>query len=381
MERFGKDSALIIRREDPFNAGPPPELARSSYITPTDLFFVRNHGRVPTIDPDRYRLSVTGLVHKSLSLSLAEICEEFPKTTVVAALQCAGNRRQELMRVAEISGEVPWDTEAVSNGVWGGVSLRLILRIAGIRHEAGHVAFGGLDEVSAGGNVGDFGGSVPTEKAVSPEVILAYEMNGQPLPAAHGYPLRVVVPGYIGARSVKWLGSITAQPFPSDNYFQTRAYKLYSPWVSAQEAHLHAGWTLAEQKTSSCICSPRSGERLAGRSMVVQGYATAGGGREIERVELTDDEGRTWTTASLVNYRRPWGWCFWEARLNLRYGTNQIAVRAWDSAGETQPRDAGDVWNFKGYMNNSWHRIVVQAQATDRPRVPIARVDSDAARL
>jgi sulfite oxidase len=359
---FGKNPDLIIRREEPFNAGPPPELARASYITPTDVFFVRNHGGVPVIDPAHFRLSIGGLVHNTLSLSLAQLREEFPKVTCVAALQCAGNRRKELMKVAEIQGEVPWDMEAVSNAEWGGVSLRLLLQVAGIKAEAQHLAFSGLDEVLAGGRKTNFGGSIPKEKGLSPEVILAYEMNGEPLPEVHGYPLRVVVPGYIGARSVKWLGSISAQAAPSENYFQSQAYKLYPPWVRATDADVSKGWSLGEQRVSSVICSPRDGEKVRSRFVAVRGHATSGGGREIERVEVSTNAGRSWTEATLLSYRRPWGWCFWEAHLGLEPGTHQIAVRAWDSAGETQPASAGDVWNFKGYMNHSWHRIILHVE-------------------
>jgi len=377
--QFGKDSELIVRKEEPFNAGPPPDIARESYITPADLFFVRNHGSVPIIDPASYRLSVTGLAHRQLSLSLAEIHDEFPKTTVVSALQCAGNRRKELMKVAEIQGEIPWDTEAIGNAIWGGVSLRLILRVAGIAQEAEHIAFAGLDQVNAGGETIGFGGSIPKDKAMSPEVILAYEINGRPLPAVHGYPLRVVVPGYIGARSVKWLGSINIQRTPSDNYFQSRAYRLYSPWVSSEDAHLHTGWMLGEQRLSSCICRPCDGDAIPSGLTVIEGYATAAGGREVQRVEVSADQGRTWVIATILKYRRPWGWCFWDARLNLRPGAHELVVRAWDSAGETQPRDAADVWNFKGYMNHSWHRVVIHAQPAGPRPVSTAHAEWDVA--
>jgi sulfite oxidase len=377
---FEKNPALIVRRESPFNGGPPPELVRRSYITPADLFFVRSHGNVPAVDGSRFRLSVGGTVHKSLSLSLTDLRECFPKTTVVAALQCAGNRRKELMKVAEIRGEVPWDSEAISNAEWGGVSLRLILRVAGILPEAEHIAFTGLDQVEISGGMGTFGGSIPRQKAMSPEVIVAYEMNGRPLPPVHGFPLRVVVPGYIGARSIKWLGAIVAQPLPSDNYFQAHAYKLYSPWVSAEDAHLHSGWPLGEQRVSSCICRPLDGEMVASGPVLLQGYAISGGGKEIERVELSADGGRNWTPARITEYRKPWGWCFWDARLNIGPGSHEVSVRAWDSAGETQPKEAADVWNFKGYMNSSWHRIQVHGYHTASLRPPINRAAMEIAR-
>jgi sulfite oxidase len=358
--RFGKHGATIVRMAEPFNAGPPPQLLRQSYITPADLFFVRNHGPVPIVDPATYQLSVDGLVRKPLRLTIDHLRKDFARVTVIAAIQCAGNRRKEMTQVARIEGQVPWDTEAVSNGEWSGVRLRHVLLAAGLEPEATHVAFAGLDRIDVEGKTTEFGGSISKEKAMSPEVILAYEMNGQPLPPVHGYPLRVVVPGYIGARSVKWLSQIVVRSSPSDNYFQAEAYKLLPPWSSAEIVESSKGRTLEEQRINSVICLPRHGARVADDVVVVKGYAIAGGDREVERVELSIDGGKTWMAASLPERRPRWAWCFWEAHLKLRPGSHTIAVRAWDSAGETQPMRTRDVWNAKGYMNNAWHRIDIK---------------------
>src|ERR1700742_1331370 len=169
---YEKHADLIIRKAGPFNAGPPLDLLRQSLITPNDLFFVRNHGNVPSIDPETYRLTISGLVEEPLSFSLADL-RHYPKANVLATLQCAGNRRQEFMAFRAINGEVPWGPEAISTAVWGGVRLRHLLLTARLKASAQHVAFAGLDQVLAGGDTTHFGGSIPCAKALSPEVILA----------------------------------------------------------------------------------------------------------------------------------------------------------------------------------------------------------------
>jgi len=185
---------MIVHEERPFNAEPPLVRPRQSFLTPKDLFFSRNHGSIPELDPEGYRLVVGGLVDRPLELSMGDLYG-LPKMEVVAVLQCAGNRRNGLMQVAPIPGETPWRAGAIGNASWAGVPLREVLSKAGIGEEASHAAFVGLDEVEGEGGSFNYGGSIPLEKALSPEVILAYEINGEPLPREHGFPLRVVAPG------------------------------------------------------------------------------------------------------------------------------------------------------------------------------------------
>ncbi len=358
-----KHPDLIVRLDDPFNGGPPPDLQTASAITPTELFFVRNHGNIPVIDPEAYRLRLYGLVERTKALSLADLRRLFPRRTVAATLQCAGNRRMEMLRLRDVPGEVPWDLEAISHGEWAGVSLSAVLDWAGIEPGAAHVAFTGLDDVTRHGQTFGFGGSIPLAKALGFDVLLAYEMNGQPLPAIHGAPLRLVVPGYIGARSVKWLGEIRVQATPSDNYFQQVAYRLFPPAADPTTASDEDGRMLGELFTTVAICDPLEGQSLGRGQATVRGYALGHGGAPLARVEVSADNGRTWRPATLLDKRQPFAWQRWEATVTLGPGRHTLVARAIDTRGRGQPADVAETWNFKGYMNNAWHRVAVQVGA------------------
>ncbi len=350
---------MRVHQTDPLNIGAPLEVIRQAFVTPQDCFFVRSHGSVPRLDVQRYRLTVTGQVQTPLELSLDELRTHFPASTVMAALQCAGHRRDELAAAQLIPGEIPWGAETIGNAVWGGVALREVLQAAGVGTEVGHVAFLGLDAIHKGSEQFAFGGSIPIEKAMSAEVLLAYEMNGEPLPPDHGFPVRVLVPGYIGARSVKWLASIVLQDAPSTNYYQDLAYKLFPPHIQEESADWTQGQMLGPLPLNSVIFRPTEGEVLNAGPISIQGYAVAGEGHLIERVEVSIDRGATWTTATLREKPQSWTWCFWEATMPLRPGAHELIVRAWDSAGSAQPAEVKQVWNWKGYLNNAWHRVNV----------------------
>ncbi len=350
----GKNPALVVWTTEPLNAETPLELLCRSEITPTDLFYVRNHGPVPEVDPLSWRLTVEGLVREPLTLSLDEL-GRFERATVTATLSCAGNRRSELAAVSAIPRQVPWGPGAVGNAVWSGVRLRDVLIAAGVDEDARHVAFAGLDQAEEEGELLQFGGSIPLEKALSPDVLLADEMNGEPLPPVHGYPLRVVVPGYIGARSVKWLSTMTVQSDPSANYFQARTYRLFPSRVRTETSTREHGFPLGELPINSAICRPLDGEAMSGTKLIARGYAITGG-REIERVEVSLDRGRTFLAAELLDGDGS-GWRLWQADLEVAPGPGELVVRAWDSAASTQPEDPASIWNLKGYLNNAWHRV------------------------
>ena len=356
----GKHPALIIHTTEPFNAETPPDLITREAITPNELFFARNHGAIPEVDPDTYRLTVGGLVERPLSFSLADLRRSFPSQTIAATLQCAGNRRRELSQVTDIPNEVLWDLGTISHAEWTGVRLRDVLAQAGVGAGAGHVALTSLGQVVRRGKVFGYGGSIPLDKALEPEALLAWEMNGTPLPPLHGAPLRLVVPGYIGARSVKWLDEITLQAEPSDNYFQSVAYRLFPPSVNASNVVEDEGRMLGELFVSAAICSPLEGERLPDGKLTVRGYAVGHGGVPVERVEVSADDGATWSQAMLLGEPRPWAWQLWEVQIALPPGERTITARAVDASGCTQPVDPAEIWNFKGYMNNARHRITVR---------------------
>ncbi len=362
VERTRKHTGLIVRTAEPFNAGPPPDLLSSEWITPTELFFVRNHGTVPEIHPDFYKLVIHGRVGRPAALSLDELLHAFPRRTATAALQCAGNRRREMLAVRDIPNEVPWDLEAISQAEWAGASLKEVLEYVGVGVGTAHVAFTSLDEVERHGERFGFGSSIPLAKALAPEVLLAYEMNGEPLTPLHGAPLRVVVPGYIGARSVKWLGEITLQDRPSTNYFQAVAYRHYPPEVDASSVDVAKGVMLGELFVTAAICSPRDGEVVSGGPVGVRGYAIGHGGSPVEWVEVSPDGGQTWTEARLGGEKREWAWRLWEAQVTLTGGQHVLMARAGDALGREQPEEVRETWNFKGYMNNAWHRIEVQVE-------------------
>ena len=346
--------ALIVRSTEPLNAETPLELLGRTEVTPADLFFVRNHAAIPRVDPRAYRLGVGGMVEAPLTLSLDDLRGLGESVNVPATLACAGNRRAELDGFRAIPRELPWDAGAVGHAVWTGVRLRDVLDAVGVSPAARHVAFGGLDEPEVERTRVEFGASIPLEKAFGPEVLLAWAMNGEPLRPEHGFPLRVVVPGYIGARSVKWLATVTVQDRASANYFQARGYRLVPPDADG-DAREGESLELGEFSLTSAICRL---EKAPGETVVAEGYALAGGMRTIERVDVSLDGGTSWTLATLEGRAEPGSWRLWRAELDASNGGRgrDVVVRAWDSAANTQPEAVATVWNPRGYMNNAWHR-------------------------
>ncbi len=366
---LGKVAKMVVFSAEPFNAGPPIENMVDDFITSVPLFYVRNHGDIPEIAAEDYALEISGMVENKITLSLAEIKQNFKIYSITATMQCAGNRRQEMIDVKEVPGETPWLGNAISCAEWRGVRLADVLESAGVKNGAQHVAFDGADDVTKINS--NFGGSIPLGKALAEEVLLAFEMNGKPLLPTHGAPLRVVVPGYIGARSVKWVTKITVQETPSDNHYQQHAYKIFPPHISKETVDWTKGLMLSEGQINSMICQPQESEVLPEGTTNVRGYATSGGGRSIERVEISTDNGASWMEAELLapkekslteSNRQNWAWQFWECKVDLESGTHELIVRAFDSSANTQPETIAPLWNFKGYMTNGWHRVTVEVK-------------------
>jgi sulfite oxidase len=350
---------LLVRQAEPFNAGTPLDLMTDNFITPEEIFFVRSHGNVPEVDPDSYRLHIGGLVDAPVALSLTEILRDFTSVEVVATIQCAGNRRNELKQIADMPGELPWHADAISTAIWRGVPLRAVLARAGLKPEAQHVAFTGLDTVHRHGHDFSFGGSIEIAKALSAETLLAYEMNGKPLTPSHGAPLRLVVPGYIGARSIKWLAGINVQETPSDNYFQQHAYKMFTPDVNSANVKWDAGQMLSGFRLNSALCVPQADDKIPAGKVTLKGYAIASPNAKLTRVEVSPDGGASWLPANVQNQQN-WTWALWQIELELGAGQHEIVVRAFDSDGNAQPESLAEVWNFKGYLNNAWQRTTLR---------------------
>ncbi len=351
---------LIVHSAFPFNAEPPPDRLLQSFLTGTADFYVRNHGDVPALDARSHRLAVQGAVATPLSLSLEQLAARFPAREVEAVLQCAGNRRADLQPVRPTTGD-PWGVGAIGNAVWSGVRLADVLRAAGVEAGAGlHVAFHCLDSCEVGEERFRYGASIPLAKAMAPEVLLATGMNGAPLPPEHGHPLRAVVPGYAGVRSPKWLSAVTVQREPSDNHVQQRDYKLLPSDETGDPPDWSRGVTIDEMPVNAAICVPARFAALPAGRTEVAGWAMASS-RRIARVDVSRDGGRHWQQAGLEHGRSPWSWTLWRVALDLPRGAHELAVRAWDAAGQTQPAASDDVWNVKGYLSTAWHRIRVTA--------------------
>jgi len=352
---WGKRDDMVVHGSDPYNAEPARHALAGHHVTAIEIFYSRNHGPVPEIDPVTWRVRVDGLVTRPLCLGLEDLEREYEHHTITATLQCAGNRRADFNLVRDIPGEDLWGPGATSTATWTGARLADVLRSAGLDDEARHIDFGAPDVTKLAHPPQAYGSSIPVGKAISDEVLVAWQMNGQDLPAVHGGPLRVVVPGYIGARSVKWLDRVTASRQPSENFFQATAYRLLPVEGTPGPG---AGISLGPVALNSAILVPDDGATIPAGDTDVRGYAYAGD-RGITRVDVSLNQGRTWVQAQLDDQADRWTWCLWRTRLQLPEGEATISARAWDTSAATQPASPQQVWNPKGYVNSSWAHATV----------------------
>ena len=370
--------ALVRHSTKPFNAETPPAVLADVLVTPASLFYVRHHMPVPEVDEGDYELEIRdgrggSAAPTTLKLSLDELRTKFPKAEVEATLQCTGNRRSSANEHAPTKG-INWDVGAISNAVWGGARLRDVLAAAGYdvdalaRAEGGvetHIRFEGLDADASGE---PYGSSVPASRLLQDDsVLLAYEMNGEPLPRDHGAPVRMVVPGVTGARSVKWLGAIEVSTDESLSFWQRDDYKIYPPGTTQETKKDMEQHAIPIQDTP--VQSAITSAHVVDGAVACQGYAFSGGGRGILRVDLSVDGGATWTQAEL---RRPephasgrtYAWTLWSAKVPLPAGrtaeTARVMVRAIDDEYNMQPASTAHCWNFRGLLTNSWHAVEVR---------------------
>ncbi|HEX7253679.1 MAG TPA: sulfite oxidase [Thermoanaerobaculia bacterium] len=322
-----------------------------TYITPNDLFFVRQHWIPMYPGAKTWSLTVDGEVEAPLQLTLAEL-KRMPKTTATCVLQCAGNGRS-LYKPA-VPG-VQWRYGAVGNARWGGVRVSDILKRASLKASARHLHTFGSDKPP--GKVPPFHRSIEMEKVLA-DAIVAYEMNGEPLPQLHGAPARLVVPGWAGDHWMKWLTRISAQPAPQTGFYMDVGYrypdKPGEPGVAFKPEEMHP---VTELFVKSNITQAPPAVRV-GAPATITGFAFSGA-PDIARVELTDDDGANWHEAQLGPDHDPFAWRMWSYRYVPRSaGKVQLAARATDSRGSVQPKEA--VWNQSGYLYNGWHSVGVE---------------------
>ncbi|MGF7161620.1 sulfite oxidase [Rhodoligotrophos appendicifer] len=352
----GLEHPVIVQRSDPLNVETKPAALVENFLTPQSRFYIRNHGTTPQRDDD-HRIRFHGLLSMPIELSVAELKRRFPPHNVVAVMQCAGNRRADLQKFKPTSGD-PWGVGAIGNAEWTGVLLSDVLDVLKPSAMAQHVAFTALDDAEHPGGRLPYGASIPLSKAVKDPVLLAYAMNGEALTPDHGAPLRVVVPGYAGARSVKWVADVEVRETPSDLPIQSKDYKFFPGSVSREEADWSKGVTINALPINSAICEPADGSELTAGVTTLRGYAVAYG-RAVARVDVSVDGGRSWLQAELERDESPWSWVLWKCQATLASGTAEVIVRAWDEAGQTQPETVETMWNFAGYLGTMWHRVYI----------------------
>jgi DMSO/TMAO reductase YedYZ molybdopterin-dependent catalytic subunit len=345
LERLvAAQAGLIVHEDDALNCETPPAMLGGP-VTPTARFYRRSHFGVPLLDEAAWRLEVGGLVDRSLSLSLHQLTQ-LPAETVVITLECAGNDRA---RLRPATPGVQWGPGAVSAAEWTGPRLEDVLRRAGIQPGAREVIFAGADRgpVEGSSRAVRFERSLPVADALESGALLAYAMNGRPLPARHGYPLRLVVPGWYGVASVKWLTDIRVVQEPFRGFFQAQRY-VFDQNGLREPVRL--------QRVRALITRPGTGQALAGGAVLVRGVAWSGAA-PIARVEVSV-AGGSWQKARLTGVPEPHGWQQWEYLASgLGSGEVTFRARAADLAGQVQAEQPE--WNRLGYGANFIHEVRV----------------------
>jgi DMSO/TMAO reductase YedYZ molybdopterin-dependent catalytic subunit len=305
----------------------------SGTIVPNSLFFLRSNYPPPEIEPGAWRVRIDGRVKRPLDLSLAEL-QSLPSRTDEVWLECAGNSRRRFDPPGEGN---QWDEQAVSNAVFKGVSLRTVLDRVGIEDDT-------LEVVATGGDSPTFQRSLPRDVALRPEVLLAWEMNGEPIPAANGGPVRLVVPGWAGVASVKWPVLLEAVNTPFRGYYHAERYIM-------ADANGHVSSPVREMPVKSVFAWPAQGQLIPRGAHTVFGFAWSGLG-QLAQVEVSTDGQRTWSPARLVPGEGALAWRRWEFQWPASgLGPATIAVRATDTAGNIQPQTVP--WNKFGYLMNA----------------------------
>jgi DMSO/TMAO reductase YedYZ molybdopterin-dependent catalytic subunit len=339
--------------QEPFNAETPlPE--QLGVMTPTPLFYVRNHFSIPTINADEWRLTLDGEMARPLQLTYRDL-RALPSRTLLATLECAGNGRAGLRPKAD--GE-PWGYGAASTAEWTGVSLDTVLQAAGLKDNVSALVIEGADQgyVAAAGGTVRYQRSLSPGQARHPDTLLVYAMNGEVLRQEHGFPVRLLVAGWYGMASVKWITRITATQEPFRGFYQVDRYVM---------AHLERGDTtvtpLEAMRVRSIITDPAPDATIARGATPVHGVAWSGAA-PVSRVEVSVDGGREWRPAQLTSPAERYAWRRWEFPWQATaLGRVELRSRAFDDAGNSQPVEPE--WNKLGYANNAIQVVAVTVGA------------------
>ncbi len=322
------ESTRKIVTSSPENSETPLDSV-ASWVTPNRLFFVRNHFDPPAAaDRATWEVSLDGLVARPLQWTFAQLAA-LPQHTVFATVECAGNGRSFLTEKAE---GVQWGAGAIGHAEWSGVRVADLLRSAGLAPGALEIVFEGADRGIEHGETMNFSRSLPLEKALHPDTLIALHMNGEWLEPNHGAPLRLFVPGWYGVASVKWLRRLTVIDHAYQGFFQTVKYSINRPTASGrQRVPLGPGAVKSE------ILFPRASETLGLGTTRIAGVAWAGEDT-VTRVDVSTDGGRTWQAAHLKGVQQPYSWCQWECLWTVSTpGDYTIMARARTAGGQVQP--------------------------------------------
>lgn len=349
---------LLLLTDRPVQLETPRHYFRTAF-TPNEAFYVRWHleGIPNRVDLKQWKLQVEGNVNKPLALSLSDLTEKFKAVSIAAVNQCSGNSRSRLQ--PRVPG-AQWGNGAMGNALWTGVHLREILDMAGLKSGSLQLQLQGLEtgQGPAGTASNIFRKSLDLANPVVDECVVAYLMNGEPLPMLNGFPVRLVVPGYFATYWTKCLSWIRVLDAPDENFWMKTAYRLPdTPRGNTNPEDVKAGKVktvpIGRMPVRSFLVSPDGASKIpAGLSVTLRGIAFSGYGR-VKRVEISDDDGKTWTDATLGEDHGAYSFRTWEAQWRAKSpGRYSLAVRATDEKGNTQPDEP--VWNSGGYL---WNRI------------------------
>ncbi|KAK5209226.1 hypothetical protein LTR41_004761 [Exophiala xenobiotica] len=400
-----RDRRLRFLTQKPCNAETPGDELANSFLTSNETFYIRNHMWVPMVEnpeADKHEITIELPDGDSKLYTIGDLKARFKQHLITAALQCSGNRRKDMTDHANKTNGLQWTAGAMSCAEWEGVLLRDVLEDAGLSldepgKDAQHVQFSAMEA---------YGVSIPLATAIDPQgdVLLAFKMNGKPLPRDHGFPVRAVVPGHVAARSVKWVNKIVVSDEESNTTWQRRDYKCFGPnektqdwekYKAIQEMPVTSAITRVRQKPASdqsdsspsdCVsessiqgtCLDPNGAytRRGGEVVELEGYAYSGGGHEIQRVDVSLDGGKTWDQARLMHEdahlergSKAWCWKRWRYEgivtnggiedINYQGVSRQttFVVKATDDAYNTQPERYQSIYNLRGNLSTAWHRV------------------------